>query len=213
MGKIKQGIMGSFSGAVGNVVGSSWKGIGVMKVKPASVANPRTAGQIAQRSKFANAVAFAQIILASIIKPLWDRFASQMSGYNDFIKTNIDLFVNEFASPAADLIISRGKMAATPITSVEAINGELTVNINFPDTLADAYQLATDRVYALVVNETSGAVDVSADLNARSSGGIGVDLAEALVTGDQLRVYLAFKRVDGTVVSNTAYLAKVVTAS
>jgi len=40
MGKINQGILGGFSGKVGNVIGGNWKGIDYMRVKPASVANP-----------------------------------------------------------------------------------------------------------------------------------------------------------------------------
>jgi hypothetical protein len=40
MGKINQGILGGFSGKVGNVVGGSWKGIEYMRVIPASIANP-----------------------------------------------------------------------------------------------------------------------------------------------------------------------------
>jgi hypothetical protein len=34
MGIIKQGILGGFSGKVGNVVGGTWKGIDYMRVLP-----------------------------------------------------------------------------------------------------------------------------------------------------------------------------------
>ena len=63
MATIKQGILGAFSGKVGSVVGSSWKGIAIMKALPASVANPRTAKQVIQRSKMSSAVAFAKEVL------------------------------------------------------------------------------------------------------------------------------------------------------
>ena len=53
MGKIDLGILGSFSGKVGNVVGGKWKGISYMRAKATSVSNPRTDGQMSQRSKFA----------------------------------------------------------------------------------------------------------------------------------------------------------------
>ena len=52
MGKINQGILGGFSGKVGNVIGGTWKGIDYMRVKPAHVTNPKTEGQVDQRSKF-----------------------------------------------------------------------------------------------------------------------------------------------------------------
>ena len=60
MGKISQGVLGGFSGKVGNVVGGSWKGIDYMRIKPASVTNPRTAAQVDQRSKFSIVLNFLQ---------------------------------------------------------------------------------------------------------------------------------------------------------
>jgi hypothetical protein len=51
MGTIKQGILGGFSGKVGTVIGASWKGINYMRSIPQHVKNPRTAGQVSQRSK------------------------------------------------------------------------------------------------------------------------------------------------------------------
>jgi hypothetical protein len=41
MEKIPKGILGGFSGKVGNVVGDNWKGIDSMRVKPSTVANPQ----------------------------------------------------------------------------------------------------------------------------------------------------------------------------
>lgn len=37
MGTIKQGILGGFSGKVGNIVGASWRGIDYIRSMPASV--------------------------------------------------------------------------------------------------------------------------------------------------------------------------------
>ena len=89
MAIIKQGILGGFSGKIGNIVGSSWKGIAIMKTKPLSVANPKTAAQVAQRTAFSESVTIATQILADVIKPLWDRFSERKSGYNGFIQYNI----------------------------------------------------------------------------------------------------------------------------
>ena len=52
MGTIKKGIMGGFSGKVGNIVGASWKGIAYIRSLPASVHNPRTEKQVTQRTRF-----------------------------------------------------------------------------------------------------------------------------------------------------------------
>jgi hypothetical protein len=60
MGTIKQGILGGFSGKVGTVIGSSWKGISYMRGQAQHVKNPRTAGQVNQRLKFNLALNFLQ---------------------------------------------------------------------------------------------------------------------------------------------------------
>ena len=91
MGIIRRGILGGFSGKVANVVGSSWKGIAVMRALPLSVTNPKTVGQVEQRSAFSIISKFASSILTVWVKPLWDRQAQSMSGYNAFIQQNVDI--------------------------------------------------------------------------------------------------------------------------
>lgn len=202
MAIIKQGILGGFSGKVGNVVGSSWKGISVMKSMPVSVANPKTAGQVAQRGRFGNAVAFAQNILADVIKPLWDRFAIKQSGYNAFISRNIELFDAAAPSPAENLQISSGPMAATPITNC-AGPGNLEVQINWADDTGEGLKLATDEAYVVVVNQATGAAKGYATGVTRDAAVLTV--ADAGEEDDDLHVYLAFRRADGTVVGETSY--------
>lgn len=51
MGVYKQGILGPFSGKVGQVVGANWRGIYYMRSLAPHVANPRTPGQVEQRTK------------------------------------------------------------------------------------------------------------------------------------------------------------------
>lgn len=62
MGTIKQGILGGFSGKVGTVIGSSWKGISYMRGRAQNVKNPQTEKQIEQRSKFALTLDFLKPI-------------------------------------------------------------------------------------------------------------------------------------------------------
>jgi hypothetical protein len=210
MGVIKQGILGGFQNKVGAVVGSSWKGIAVMKAKPISVANPRTAAQVANRTKMANIVLFAQVILATVIKPLWDRFASQMSGYNDFVKTNISQFATSMPDTPADLKISKGKMAATVMNSPTAANGSRTVTLNWTDDSGSGLKLASDVAFGVVVNVTQETVTGTFAARTRSQGSLAVTTPTNNSTSDQLECYLAFRRADGTVVSDSSHTQKIV---
>ncbi|MCF8363527.1 MAG: DUF6266 family protein [Prolixibacteraceae bacterium] len=92
MGKISQGILGGVSGTVGNVVGGSWKGINYLRVKAQHFQDAKTEGQVGQRAKFGACVALAKSLLDNIIKPIWDKRAKKMSGYNLFVKSNINQF-------------------------------------------------------------------------------------------------------------------------
>jgi hypothetical protein len=206
MGKIKQGILGGFSGKVANVVGSSWKGIAVMKSLPLSVANPRTSAQVAQRTKFSNVVVCASSILSSVVKPLWDRFAQKMSGFNDFVRTNIDLFAGTSPSVFADFVISQGIMAKTPITEAFATIGEDDVSISWDDTDLSGYKLADDKAYLLALTSNSPKTFFMNLDKIRSQGSATVDLPFDLIDGTVCHLYLAFARADGTIVSDTAYL-------
>jgi hypothetical protein len=211
MGIIKQGILGGVSNKVGSVIGTSWKGIAVLRSFPQSVANPRTTPQVNQRTKFAAVVAFASAINSATIKPLWDRFAQRQSGNNAFVSRNIDNFNTSgvLATPAT-LEISRGKMAATPITSAifDVSSGEIL--ITFDATLEDNFQAATDVSYAVLYNATTDKLYTSTPNEFRSTGEVIVEGVGAI--GNTMHAWLAFKRADGTVVSNTAYSAVTIQA-
>ncbi len=81
MGTIKQGILGGFSGKVGTVVGSSWKGISYMRGQAQSVKNPRTAKQVAQRDKFSLSLSFIRPI-QSFIQIGFKTYEHKQSAFN-----------------------------------------------------------------------------------------------------------------------------------
>lgn len=204
MGKIKQGILGGFSGKVGGVVGSSWKGIAVMKSLPLTVTNPKTAAQVAARGKMSFVSKFASSILATICQPLWNRFASQKSGYNAFCAANIELFTTMYPATPADLVISSGKMAATSVASTDVDGSEILVT--WDDDSGEGFKLGTDLAYLLAFDAAMDSLVLltSAGDNVRTDGEATIDASD-LDTLVGAHVYLCFLRADGTVVSDTAH--------
>lgn len=204
MAKLWQGLLGGVSGKVGNLVGSSWKGIPVIKSKPLSVANPRTSKQIAQRAKMSLLVNVAKALLSIIIKPLWDRFSQQESGYNAFLRENMGSISGAGTITPAEFVISKGKMAATAITDW-VLNGSNTAYIiTWPTALTDSYQLATDHAFAVVLSEAGQVIAVGGGSVARSAGTMSINVLPG-VNPQQANTFcaLAFRRADGTIVSNT----------
>ena len=93
MGTFKQGIHGNFSGKVGNVVGSSWKGKGVMRIRPASVSNPRTEKQQSVRGKFALVGRFTAR-LSSLIADGFKSYAIGITAHNAAMMYNLKYGLN-----------------------------------------------------------------------------------------------------------------------
>jgi hypothetical protein len=60
MGKMKNGILDAFSGTIGKVVGTSWRGVAVMRSKAHSRKNANTPKQQEQKAKFKVAADFTQ---------------------------------------------------------------------------------------------------------------------------------------------------------
>lgn len=206
MGVIKRGILGGFSGKVANVVGGTWKGIDYIRSLPLSVANPNTAAQQAQRTKFSGVVDFASETLTSIVKPLWDRFAVKMSGYNHFIQSNIDNWATIFPDVAADFVMSRGSL-----TGVDNLDGEdgAAANlalITWDDNSGTGTATATDEVYIIVMNENQGNFGVLSGTAVRSDTSAIVTTPTDAVNGDILNVYVAFRTANGFSVSDSSFV-------
>jgi hypothetical protein len=204
MGKIKQGILGGFSGKVGAVTGSSWKGLDIMKSRPLSVANPRTAGQVSQRNKMSHISSYGSELLSTICQPCWNRFAVQQSGFNAFCKKNIHLMEDGFPSIPADFCIADGKMGKTAFEYNIPTNNVL--ELTWESDAGDGFKLSSDKAYVVVLkNEGPGTVPLAFPAaGLREDESITLDIDE-LATSAEPHVYLAFLREDGTVVSGTSY--------
>lgn len=213
MAVIKRGLLGGFAGKVANVVGTSWKGIAVIKSLPLSVANPRTSDQVAQRTKFSTMTKFASFILASMIIPLMNRFAVQMSGFNMFVRINT-ANVNAVGDISyAEINFGTGRLGATPIATVTSDASGDTVAITWNPALDNSFKQSADIPYLMVVNTTTLKTIVARELPiARDEASYTQTAVTEMSTGDVLAVYLIFKRSDGTQVGNTAYISSTVVA-
>lgn len=205
MAKINQGILGGFSGSVANIVGSSWKGIAVMKAKPLSVANPRTAKQVAQRVKFRAGSELTTSLKNLIIKPFWDRFATRMSGVNAWMSQNVEKYSDTGAPDLSTLVMSKGNIGVQEVTSVEydTSNHHLTADWSGESTPANG--LDTDEAAVCVVAPSNSAYGIrEAGIAVRSDGGFDIDLTGETPIPPSSHAYIMFKRPDGTIVSDSS---------
>ena len=113
MGKISQGVLGGFSGKVGNVVGGTWKGIDYMRIKPANVSNPRTEGQVDQRSKFSTVLRFLQP-MTDFLRVGFKLYANKMTQFNAAMSYNLNNAITgaypNFTIDYANALVTRGNL-------------------------------------------------------------------------------------------------------
>jgi hypothetical protein len=92
MATIQNGLSGAFSGAVGNIIGSNWKDIDVMRGKPDHYHDAKSLKQQEIRSRFKAITKFTKIALRGVIRPIWENGDRKKTSTNIFVQTNLKAF-------------------------------------------------------------------------------------------------------------------------
>lgn len=207
MGKIAQGILGGLSGKVGNVIGGNWKGIDYLRIKPSSVANPRTDGQVNQRNKFTVALEFLQPNLPFIHKG-YKNYAIKMTQFNaamSYVLNNAITGVEpNFIVDYPTALLSRGNLSGVlnPTTDL-ATPGEVT--FNWDDNSAEGNANTTDKAMLLVYNPLKKE-SISQLEGADRTVGTETVFIPSTYAGDTVELFMAFIAAEGSRVSNSVYL-------
>lgn len=212
MGTIKQGILGGFSGKVGTVIGGSWKGISYMRSQAQSVKNPRTDGQLSQRSKFALALDFLKP-LTDIVRTGFKLYTNKQTAFNAAMSYTLANAISgdypDYELNFASALISRGSLTSATNGAATSANGSVTVT--WGDNTGVGTAKATDKALIAVLNADKGeAVTVSAG-EARSTATQTVSVPADWM-GEEVQVYLGFISADAKEVANSVYLGSVTVA-
>ncbi len=155
MGKISQGILGGVSGTVGTVVGASWKGINYLRIKSSHYKDAQTEGQVTQRTKFGACIEIAQSVMDALIKPIWNKKAVKMSGYNLFVKTNLPAF--SATGEITDFSLLKFAVGDLPQASNVVIEDDAAVpggiHLTWADNSGTGIAAATDRLRIVAMCE------------------------------------------------------------
>lgn len=204
MAKIKQGILGGFSGKVAGVVGTSWKGRAVMKSRPLSVANPKTDAQVEQRGKFSEIAKLASAILTTFVQPVENPISGDVSGYNKFVKDNKAAFAANGTIQVANFVCGGGKLPFADNVACVGNEGEEGLTVTWENPAGTSALRLTDKVYAVAVNDKGEVYGVSSGTRTRtqeSASIVGNAGFDPLSSGDWYCVLVAFVSADGREVS------------
>lgn len=204
MGVIKQGILGGFLGKVGNVVGGNFKGIATMRAMPLSVANPRTASQVGNRTRFSSVTAWAQAIGVPFIQTYWNRQAQKMSGFNLFCSVNKAAWNDSGAFVVVNAVISQGVIEAPTGSAFVFDISDKRLRGTISYTLGGE-RLNTDVYNVLLMDAAGNVIYVSPDQSVQFTN-FDQPVANELVTpSDPHFVYIVSRRADGTKTSNSKW--------
>lgn len=210
MGILHNGIQGTMTGKLGGHVGSTKDGRNTIRTYRKNILNPRTAGQVAQRSRFLACTMLASQINSTICLPLWKRFAKNMSGNNAFVSANTTAFSDGGVFNGVNMILSKGKMMKPVISDVVYTPNSGSWSITGA-AVVDPYALPSDKVYVLIVSSDidekgnqkivfAGKTDF--DRSAYEGGSCSGQGAFD-VTGD-IWAFVSYLRADGSIVSDSA---------
>ncbi|MCG2431650.1 DUF6266 family protein [Aequorivita xiaoshiensis] len=213
MAIINQGILGGVSGKIGNVIGGTWKGIDYLRIKPSSVANPKTEGQLDQRSKFAKVLHFLQP-MTDFLRVGFKQYAIKMTEFNAAMSYNLfNAVLGAYPNYTIDYpnaLVSRGNLKGVA-NGTAASTTPAEIDITWDDNSGSGNALATDKSLILILNPDKKESIYTTSGPARPIGSETLTLP-AEYTGDVVEVYLGFVSADGTKVSNSTHLGSVTVA-
>lgn len=210
MGIIKRGILGGVSNKIGNVVGSSWKGIATLRSLPLSVANPNTKAQRDNRSTFSVMSKLGSQVLATICQPLWNRDAKQMSGFNAYVMYNKMAFDANPLEWLINPVMSKGNLSAT-LESLELNASTGLIHVAYATDLVNPQDSDDDIAYVQFIHQNNSNPDKPVfaakgfiSNSKRSFGSVDLIPGFEVSTGDKIIVSLSFKSVDGREVATSS---------
>lgn len=209
MARVKDGILGGFSGKIGNVVGCNGKTGYYVRSVPSYTVNPQTERQQAQRGKFAQAMQFART-LTPFLRISYREFAGAGKPYHaavsSFLKNAVVETDSGCAIDFAKALVSRGSLTAVHCAQI-ASSGQ-TITYTWTDNSGEGNAAPTDLTLLVAFNKTRWTAVYTDAAACRSD-----EKAELSIpadwAADELAVYLGFRSADGETVANSVYFPQI----
>ncbi len=219
MGKYENGILGGFNGKVGNVVGSTWKGISYMKAKPNKGNRKTSEKQMIQRAKFLFATNFIQPLNPIIqigFRKLDIHKSPKNAAMSDLLNYAITGDYPSFGIDFKNLKLSKGSLENPEDYSIELQENRVVFNWALDSASEDASEMdkrtemLSQNKVMLVALAFGYAPRYTLHKYQRLDGTGNVGLPKA-PSGTEVHCYLAFAATDATnSVSNSIYAGSVI---
>lgn len=206
MGKYNAGILGSFRGQIGSVIGSFWRGISYMRIMPQTYNDAASPEQVMQRAMFTLILRRLQIITA-FIRETFTAVAIEMTEFNAAMSYNIlNAITGDYPDmeiDPAEFRVSAGTLTAVPeATATAAGTGKITVAWEDNTGIGSAKGDDNAQILAICAAlKTYAALETEA---ARADGTATLTAPDSFV-GESVDVYLVFSDKDKNTYANSVY--------
>lgn len=208
MARLKNGVFGGFSGKIGNVIGSSWRGIDYIKSLPVKMHDPKTKGQVKQRSRFSVTMDFLRTITPFLRIGFQSHADGRMTAFNAAMSYNMKFAVKgenkDVEVDYPNVLVSRGTLGTAADIHAEIVEGKLQVSWEEPLLKNTRYD---DMAMMVAYNPVKHQSVYDINAGKRANGKTSLPLPSSW-NGDAIETYLAFKTTDGVVVSDSIYTGR-----
>jgi hypothetical protein len=209
MGTINKGILGGFSGKVGNVVGGTWKGIDYMRSKSNRGKFTPTQPQHAQHLKFALVIRFVQT-MTGLVEISFGNFAVRKTGFNSAVSYTLKNAVTGtypvYTIRYDDALVSRGDLPNVLGPAVTSgANSQLTWS--WTDNSGVGIAKPTDRALLVAYCPANNQCIYTTGSAARRNLTDSLNLAT--FSGEDVETWIGFISEDGQNVASSIYTGKV----
>jgi hypothetical protein len=207
MATFEKGILGGFSGKVGNVVGARWRGKNVMRSLPQRGSYVPTENQLLQRERFKEVVTFL-----SPIKDILNRFFGKQQGdksaYNlatsYHLKEALIEVVDGFVMDYPKVLISRGDLRGLENPAVTTAANQV-VNFTWADNSGQGNANPLDQFVVVFYAPDLNVFQAYEYISAREDESAQVTLP-AFLAGLDVQVWATFVTQTGNTAAISNYL-------
>lgn len=210
MAKTQKGIMGPFSGKVGPVVGSTWKGISYIKAAPVVTGKKRifSAAQLANQAKFKFMNSwlepfhpFVTIGFAHCAHASTEINTAFKINYQEALQGNFPNFYMQYDKVS----LSRGTLAGLNDLTFQLISNQ-TLQLNWEIIAAKGAH--NDQLMLVVYSDALNLADGCVGFAKRNDGLLHFTFNAKLI-GQYLEVYLTMASLNRKKVSDSQYLGRI----
>ena len=211
MATFEKGILGGFSGKVGNVVGARWRGKDIMRSLPQRGDYVPTEAQVDQRMRFALVVTFL-MWLKPIVGKYFGKKQGDKSIYNlatsYHIKQAVTVTGGVYTMDYPKVLISKGELRGLVDAAATAIANQI-IQLVWTDNSGQGYANEADQLAVAVYAADTDLFQLFENAAARNEGGTDLQMP-GYFSGQTVHVWATFIASNGKDAATSTYLGAVV---